>query len=277
MSTVYLNGEFVPLNEARVSVLDRGFLFADGVYEVMPAYNGRVFRVDEHLQRLENSLRGIYMQNPLSLSEWKHILEQIVEKNTGKHQSLYLQVTRGVSERDHFFDADLTATVFIMSKPLKEKNRSDGIAAILTEDTRWKHCDLKTIALLPGVLLRHMAREKGASEAILFNDDQVTEGAASNVFVIHGETMKTPPKSNNILPGVTRDLVVELCAQNNLDLREESITVDEIKTADEIWVTSSTQEIIPVIKLDGQAIGNGQPGAMYERVNDIYQSFKENF
>lgn len=277
MSIVYLNGEFLPLAEARISVLDRGFLFADGVYEVMPAYNGRIFRLEEHLARLGNSLAGIYMKNPLTMQEWQSLLENLVEQNQGKHQSLYLQVTRGVSERDHLFTEDLEPTVFAMSKPLQEKTSSPGIAAITCEDSRWQHCDLKTIALLPGVLLRHQARAAGATEAILHRENIVTEGAASNVFVIRDEIIKTPPKDRHILPGVTRDLVVELLSENKFDCREAQIKTGELDIADEIWVTSSTWEIVPVIKLNGANVGTGQPGPVYAKANAVYQAFKENF
>lgn len=277
MSTVFLNGEFLPLDEARVSVLDRGFLFADGVYEVMPAYNGRIFRIDEHLSRLQNSLKGIDMTNPLSGGEWKEILQSIVDKNEGQHQSLYLQVTRGVSERDHLFNDDLVPTVFVMSKPLKEKKGNEGISAICCEDTRWKHCDLKTIALLPGVLLRNQARAKGATEAILHIGDQLTEGAASNVFVIKDGLIRTPAKGKHILPGVTRDLLVELLSRAGIDCREDLITLSELNNADEIWITSSTWEIVPVTRLDDKPVGNGETGPVYERANEIYQAFKESF
>ncbi|MDX1518932.1 MAG: D-amino acid aminotransferase [Gammaproteobacteria bacterium] len=277
MSVAYLNGEFLPLSEAKIPVMDRGFLFADGVYEVMPTYNGRIFRIEEHLLRLDNSLSGIYMKNPMSMDEWKNMLEVLVEKNEGKHQSLYLQVTRGVSERDHLFNEDLKPTIFAMSKPLREKTSSPGIAAITREDSRWKHCDLKTIALLPGVLLRNEARSKGATEAILYIDNFITEGAASNVFVIKANVIKTPPKGKHILPGVTRDLVVELMLDNGLDCREEPVTLEELRDADEIWITSSTWEIVPVITLDGRNVGSGQPGPVYAEANRIYQEFKENF
>ncbi len=277
MSIVYLNGEFLPLSEARISVLDRGFLFADGVYEVMPAYNGRIFRLQEHLQRLENSLGGIYMKNPLTMDAWKSMLENLVKQNQGQHQSLYLQVTRGVSERDHLFPADTAPTIFAMSKPLAGKSSSTGIAAITCEDNRWKHCNLKTIALLPGVLLRNQAKGRGATEAILYRDNFVTEGAASNVFVVCNGIVKTPAKDERILPGVTRDLVLELLDKEGLDCREESIMTDELKTADEIWITSSTWEIVPVVKLDDAVVGTGQPGPVYDRANRVYQAFKESF
>ncbi|MCG8323919.1 MAG: D-amino acid aminotransferase [Thiotrichales bacterium] len=277
MSIAYLNGEFLPLADAKVSVLDRGFLFADGVYEVLPVYNGRIFRIGEHLQRLDNSLAGIRMANPMPESDWTAMLNDLVSRNDGRHQSLYLQVTRGESERNHLYEDHARPTVFAMSRPLDEKTTSEGIAAISCEDTRWKHCDLKTIALLPAVLLRNEARARGATEAILYLGDQVTEGAASNVFVIKDDVIKTPVKSRQILPGVTRDLVVELLQENAMDCRETGVTREELENADEIWITSSTWEIIPVTKLDNRIVGTGQPGPVYAKANRLYQTFKENF
>lgn len=277
MAIVYLNGDYLPLEEARVSVLDRGFLFADGVYEVLPAYNGKPFRVEEHLGRLENSLSGIYMKNPLSRSEWKSLLETVISRNEGRHQSLYLQITRGVSPRDHLFSGDLKPTVFIMSKPLPEKHNSPGIAAITCEDPRWKHCDLKTIALLPGVMLRHEASARGATEAVLYRDGYLTEGAASNVFVIRDGVVRTPPRSHAILPGVTRDLVVEILNADGVECREETVAIKDLEYADEIWITSSTWEIIPVITLNDVAVGSGEVGPVYNHTNGLYQEFKEQY
>jgi len=277
MSIVYLNGEYLPLEEARISVLDRGFLFADGVYEVFPSYNGKPFRLNEHLSRLDNSLAGIYMSNPLSKQEWAAVFAEVIARNTGRHQSLYLQLTRGISPRDHLFSDDIKPTVFVMSKPLEAKTSNAGIAAITCEDPRWKHCDLKTIALLPGVMLRHEARTRGATEAILYREGRLTEGAASNVFVISVGVVRTPPRSRAILPGVTRDLVVELLRGDNVECREEEIDIRALDSADEIWITSSTWEIVPVISLNDRVVGSGEPGPLYRQANALYQDIKENY
>ena len=277
MSIVFLNGKYLPREQAKISVLDRGFIFADGVYEVLPVYNHKMFRLAEHLQRLENSLEMIHIRNPHTNAEWSAILEELIEKNEGKNQSIYLQVTRGVAERDHIFDENMEPTVFAMSRALPDGTKKDGVAAITHEDTRWKYCNIKSIALLPGVLLRYEAHKKSAREAILLRDGFVTEGAASNVFIVKNNIIVTPPKDNKILPGVTRDLVAELAKSNELHFQEREISAEELALADEIWITSSTQEIVPVVKLDGKVIGNGVPGLMWEKMNNIYQVFKNTY
>lgn len=274
MTTVYLNGEFIPLEDAKISVLDRGFTFGDGVYEVFLVYQKKIFRLAEHLQRLNNSLAAIYMQNPHSDSDWEKILTALVDKNTAADQSLYLQVTRGVSDRDHSIQIATKPTVFAMSKALTQRNLAKGVTAITCEDIRWKLCYIKAITLLPSVLLRYRASEAGAAEAILIKDNFVTEGAASNVFVVKNGLVKTPPKDGNLLPGITRDLIVELLAKEGIPCKEESITRDELFNADEIWITSTTWEIVPVVRLDEQIIGDGQPGKTWKKTVEIYQQFK---
>lgn len=274
MGNVYLNGRFLPLEDAKVSVLDRGFTFGDGVYEVFLVYKRKIFRLEEHLARLERSFAGIYMKNPMTRDEWTQILTDLVKDNPADNQSLYLQITRGVSERDHAIASARGPTIFAMSKPLPERNLVQGINAITCEDIRWKFCDIKAITLLPSVLLRHQAMQEGATEAILYKGDTVTEGAASNVFIVRDGKVKTPPKSSNILPGITRDLVVELLQNAGIPCEETNITRNELMQADEIWITSSTWEIVPVIKLDGSLVGDGQPGKLWHKAMNIYQNFK---
>ncbi len=276
MATVYLNGEFLPLEQAKISVLDRGFTFGDGVYEVFLVYHRKIFRLEEHLQRLNNSLAAIFMENPYTPDEWHTILYKLVEENPADNQSLYLQVTRGVSERDHSIKLSKQPTVFAMSKPLPDRNLVQGIAAITTEDIRWKFCDIKAITLLPSVLLRHQAVLKNAVEAILIRDGFVTEGAASNVFIVNKEKIVTPPKDHSLLPGITRDLVVELLQESGFDCVESGISSEELMTADEIWITSSTWEIVPVIILDEKPVGCGQPGPVWHKAVKLYQDFKNN-
>ena len=274
MSIVYLNGEFLPLEEAKISVLDRGFTFGDGVYEVFLVYQRKIFRFAEHLARLNNSLAAIHMENPLTTEEWEKILTTLVAKNPANDQSLYLQVTRGISERDHSIHLSKVPTVFAMSKALPQRQLSNGISAITCEDIRWKLCHIKAITLLPSILLRYQASESGATEAILLKGDIVTEGAASNVFIVKDEIIKTPPKDGSLLPGITRDLVVDLLDKEGMACKEEPITRDELVNADEIWITSSTWEIVPVTKLDGQPVGTGQPGKIWQRMMEIYHRFK---
>ncbi len=275
MSAVYLNGEFKPLAEASINVLDRGFTFGDGVYEVIPVFNRKIFRFDEHLQRLENSLKAIYMDNPLTKDKWSAIFNQLIDALEETDQSIYLQITRGVTERDHDIALADEPTIFAMSRPIVKKDLSSGIKAITFEDIRWQYCDIKAITLLPSVLLRHKAKQQGAKEAILVRDGYVTEGAASNVFIVEGDTVYTPPKNKHVLPGITRDLVVEILSKNSINIIEAPIEFAQLLRADEVWITSSTWEIVPVVELDNKPVGEGCTGPMWEKANHLYQKFKK--
>lgn len=273
----YLNGKYLPLDEACVPVLDRGFIFGDGVYEVIPVYAGKPFRLSHHLQRLGDSLAAIYLSNPLSDDEWAEKLQQVIDRNADSDQSLYLQVTRGVAKRDHGFPGNIEPTVFIMSNPFKPVDTrllEEGVAAITLDDIRWQYCHIKSIALLPNILLRQQALDADAAEAILIKDDKITEGAASNVFIVLDGILLTPSKDECLLPGITRDLVVELADQHNIPCEQRDISRDELLRAEEIWVTSSTREILPVTRLDGHPVGEGQPGPMWEKLYAIYQDYK---
>ena len=274
MTTVYLNGEYKPLAEASVNVLDRGFTFADGVYEVIPVFNRKLFRFEEHYQRLLNSLKAIYMDDPLTKKEWLDIFNKLIDTVEEANQSIYLQITRGVTERDHDISLADKPTLFAMSRPIVKKDLSSGIKAITNQDIRWQYCDIKAIALLPSVLLRHKAKEQDAKETILHRDGIVTEGAASNVFIVKDDVVYTPPKNNYVLPGITRDLVVEILKENKFDILEEPIKLPQLLNADEIWICSSTWEIVPVIKLDNKSVGKGCVGPMWEKINNLYQQYK---
>jgi D-alanine transaminase len=279
MSTVYLNGVFLPLDQAHVSVLDRGFLFGDGVYEVIPVYGGKLFRLGPHLRRLQNSLDAVRIGNPLSEDGWKSLLARLVASNEGRDQTVYLQVTRGVApRRDHAFPVDSRPTVFAMCTPClvsRDIDNEPGISAITLTDIRWQHCNVKAITLLPNILLRQQAIDADTAEAILLKDGYAIEGAASNIFIVMDGTLTTPPNSAALLPGVTRDLILELAEANGIPCREADITVEELAGADEIWLTSSTREISPVIRLDDRAIGNGKPGPLWNRMIRLYQDYKE--
>jgi D-alanine transaminase len=277
--SVYLNGVFLPLAEAKVSVLDRGFIFGDGIYEVIPVYGGRLFRLPHHLQRLDQSLAAIRLANPLTHPQWQHLLEELVVRNGGGDQSLYLQLTRGVADRDLRLPADTPPTVFAMSTPIETPPgaRPAGIKAITVEDIRWQLCHIKAITLLPNILLRQQALEAGAEEAFMLRDGEVTEGTASNIFVVRNGVVTTPPKGQLLLPGVTRDLVMELCRRQQIPCEERRIPAAELRQADEIWLTSSTREIIPVTELNRQPVANGRPGPIWERVIDTYQTYKQAF
>ncbi|MCW9013708.1 MAG: D-amino acid aminotransferase [Gammaproteobacteria bacterium] len=278
MSTVYLNGQFMPIEQAKVSVLDRGFLFGDGVYEVIPAYGNHLLRLNEHLRRLQNSLDAVRINNPLSQQQWTEILQTLLAKNEGQDQSVYLQVSRGAAPvRDHAFAADLVATVFVMANPMKAVSREKlepGVSAITLDDIRWKACNIKATALLANVLLRQQAAIEGAAEAILIRDGRATEGAASNVFIVQDGVIVTPPTSPMLLPGITRDLILELAHQNDMPCAERDISEADLRAASEIWLTSSTKEILPVISLDEQPVGNGRYGPIWGSMIDIYQAYK---
>ncbi|MDJ0872708.1 MAG: D-amino acid aminotransferase [Gammaproteobacteria bacterium] len=274
MSIVYLNGEFKPIEEAAVSVLDRGFLFGDGVYEVMPVYGGQLFRLEQHLWRLGNSLDGVRISRPLDNPEWEALLRELVKLNAAVDATVYLQVTRGVGPRDHAFPVTSSATVFAMVSPMPEPAGLHGVKAITARDIRWELCNIKAITLLPNTLLRQQALEAGATEAILHRDGKVTEGAASNVFVVVGGEVATPPKSAQLLPGITRDLVVELLQEASVPCDERPVSLDELRGAQEIWITSSSREIVPVTGLDGMPVSGGRAGPVWEAAHSLYQDFK---
>jgi len=277
---VYLNGEFLPPDRARVSAFDRGFVFADGVYEVIPAYGGRLFRLPQHLARLDNSLAGIHLSNPLAARDWQTMFTRLVEAGGGADQYVYLQVTRGPAERDHAFPKQITPTVFAYSQPLKYPEPAQlaaGVAAITVPDIRWQRCDIKAIALLPNVLMRQQATEQGAAEAILIRDGLMTEGSASNIFLVLKGVLVTPPKGPYILPGVTRDLALELARAHGLACEERAVTESELRSADELMLSSSTKELLPITRLDGKPVGNGKPGALHARLHALYQDYIRDF
>jgi D-alanine transaminase len=276
---VYLNGRFVPPEEACVPVMDRGFLFGDSVYEVIPAYGVHLFRFTEHLDRLDRSLDAIGMSNPLSRTDWREMMETLLGSPApDDDQSIYLQVTRGVSAtRDHVVPEDATPTVVAMARPLPamtRETRAAGLAAITLEDIRWRWCDIKTTSLLANVLGRQKARETGAQEAILVREGQVTEGAASNLFIVSNGLVITPPNSRDLLPGITRDLVLELAAGDGIPYAEAAIGTAELERADEIWISSSSKEVMPVVRLNGAPVGDGTAGPLWHRVYELFDAYK---
>jgi D-alanine transaminase len=280
MSQVYLDGKFLPPEQARVSVFDRGFIFGDGVYEVIPVFGGRLFRLPHHLARLEASLAAIRLRNPHTAEEWKSIFTRLMAEHGTKDQSIYLQVTRGVAPRDHAFPPNAVPTVFAYAQPLKyppAEQLTLGVTAVTTVDIRWQRCDIKAIALLANALLRQQAIEQGAVEAILVRDSVVTEGAASNIFVVSGDRLVTPPKGPYILPGITRDLVVEIARANKIACEEKPVGIEVLRTADEVWLTSSTKEILPITRVDGRTVGTGKPGPMHARMFALYKQYKQAF
>ena len=283
MSSIsYLNGSFLPANEARISPLDRGFIFGDGIYEVIPAYGGKLFRLDEHLKRLDDNLAAVRIKQPLTNEAWASVLNEVVARNQSIHgdeQSIYLQITRGVAERDHGFpDEHVEPTLFIMSsalKPLTTSIAEQGVTAITHEDIRWKNCHIKCTSLLGNILLRQQAYDNDAVETILIRDGEVTEGAASNLFALIDDVLITPPKGPLLLPGITRDLILELAQQHNIPSCETFITPAQLINAEEVWLSSSTKEILPVTTLDGAAVGNGKPGKLWQQMTQHYQAYKQ--
>jgi D-alanine transaminase len=277
--TVYLNGQFLPIDEAKISVLDRGFIFGDGVYEVIPVYSRRAFRLAEHLQRLRHSLGEIKLTNPHSDAEWTDIIQQLIAGNAPEDQYLYLHITRGVAKRDHAFpNPPVAPTVFVMSYPLNTPPAEllqNGISAITAPDNRWLRCDIKAISLLPNVLLRQMAIDAGCAETIMIRDNEfMTEGAASNIFVVKNGTLLAPPKDNLMLPGITYDVILELAAANDIAHQVRKILVGEVFDADELLLTSSTKEVLAITQLDGKPVGSGKPGTMFAKLHQLYQNFK---
>ena len=275
---VYLNGTFLPLEEAYVSVLDHGFMLGDGAYELIPVYHRKPFRLDEHLRRLQHTLDGIRLPSPMNESQWREVIAQVVAAQSSDNQSVYLQVTRGAAPRDHAFPKDAKPTVLVMSNPLKAADPSEiehGVCAVSAPDIRWDRCDLKTINLLPNVLAKQKAVEAGCGECIMFREGVLTEGAASNIFVVKGGVIHAPVKDHRMLPGITYDLVLELARQDGLPVDVRDISEDEVRTADELWLTSSSREVQAIVELDRRPVGNGRPGPLHRRIHALYQGFKE--
>lgn len=267
----------MPIEKACISVLDRGFIFGDGVYEVIPVYSRKPFRLDSHLLRLQHSLDGIRLNNPNSNEQWRQLLVQLIENNDSNDQSIYLHITRGVAKRDHAFPENVEPTVFMMSNPLLTPPKAlftTGISAISAIDNRWIRCDIKAISLLPNVLLRQEAIDAGAIETILLRDGFLTEASASNIFVTKNNVLLAPPKNHLMLPGITYDVVLELAAENNIAYEVRDISEAELRNADEILLTSSTKEVMAITCLDNKQVGDGKPGSMFKQLHQLYQHCK---
>lgn len=276
---VYLNGKLLPLEEACISPLDRGFLFGDGVYEVIPAYAGHLFRIEQHLQRLQNSLDAIRLKNPHAPAQWIDILHSLMDKQPHPDHSIYLQVTRGADiKRDHSIPASIEPTIFIMSTPLAvspTQREYAGVCAITREDSRWQKCNVKAITLLANILHKQEAIDEQCTETILIRDGYALEGSASNLFIVKDGLIQTPPKGPNLLPGITRDLVLEIARQHNMDTAEVDIPVESLFSADEVWTSSSTREISPVTQIDNKQIGSGKPGDVWIKLKKLFQDYKK--
>ncbi len=278
LPVAHLNGRFLPLAEAHISPLDRGFLFGDGVYEVIPAYAGRLFHLPAHLKRLQYSLDGIRLKNPLSDAQWTALLEELVVKNGGRDQAVYLQVSRGADAgRDHSFPAAIPATVFAMSSPLaqlSEELRTQGARAVTLPDIRWQRCDIKCTSLLGNVLLRQQATEAGCHEGILLRDGHATEGTASGLFIVEDGVLVAPPDGPELLPSITRDVVLMLAGRIHMPVRRGRIPQASLHRAEEVWFVSSTREVYPVTEIDGRPAGGGKPGIYWQRMYALFQEHK---
>lgn len=283
MSLCYLNGEFQPLAAATISPMDRGFLFGDGVYEVIPVYSRRPFRLDEHLGRLQRSLEAIRLANPLSSAQWQEVVGRLVTEFESDDCSLLLQVTRGpMAVRNHAFPATISPTVFCLAENLHTPPaalREQGISAISTTDIRWLRCNVKATSLLANCLLRQMAMDAGCAETLLFRDGFLSEGAASNIFVVKDGVLLAPQQNHLMLTGITYDVVLELAAAHGLKTEVRDISDAEVRAADELWMTSSTKEVLPIVELDGRKVGAsgtaGLPGPMFWQMYGWYQDFKQ--
>ena len=275
---VFLNGKFLPVEDAKIPVLDRGFIFGDGVYELVPVYSRVPFRLREHLARLERSLAAVSIRNPYTREQWRSHIFRLIDQQPFEDQGVYFQVTRGVAKRDHAFPMNVEPTVFMMANPLvnpPSEQVERGGAAVSAPDNRWLRCDIKSISLVGNVLLRQLSAEQGAAETILFRDGRLTEASASNVFIVKHGVIQSPPKSQLILPGITYDVVVELAREHQMPLEFQALAEAQVRAADEIWVTSSSREVFAIVSLDGAKVGDGRPGPVFRRMYRLYQEFKQ--
>jgi D-alanine transaminase len=281
----YLNGAYKPLSQAQVSVLDRGFLFGDGIYDVAPVYGRKLFRFDEHMARLERSLDKIRIANPLSREAWlercRKLVAALAETEGADDQVVYIQVTRGVAPRDHVMPEGIAPTVFMMSNPMKPptaEQRHGGVACTTGRDFRWERGDIKSISLLGNVLARQMSADHGAVETIMFRDGWLTEAAACNVWIVKDGALLGPPKSEHVLEGIRVDLLQELCEEEGIAYNLKPISEAAVLSADEVILSSATKEVLPVTKLDGEPVGHGalrgKPGPVYARLHEAYQRAK---
>ncbi len=277
----YLNGEYTPLDQAKVSVLDRGFIFGDGIYEVVPVYGRRLFRFDEHMARLERSLTKLRIPNPHSRPDWLMRCRRLIEAQASEDQLIYIQVTRGVALRDHVMPAGIEPTVFMMVSAMKQpspEQRHQGVACVSARDFRWERGDIKSISLLGNVLARQISADQGAVETIMFRDGFLTEAASCNVWVVREGAVLGPPKSEHVLEGIRYELIRELCEQEGLAFNLRPISEGEVTSADELMLSSATKEVLAITTLDGEPVGHGaargKPGPAYARIYEAYQRAK---
>jgi D-alanine transaminase len=273
----HLNGRLLPLLEARISPLDRGFLFGDGVYEVIAARQGQARRISAHLSRLARSLRELRIRDPHQPAQWREIIDSLIRANGGGDLYVYLQISRGVEfGRNHAPLPEVEPTVFAFCSPLpitSAETLANGIACITAEDTRWARCDIKSVALLANVLLRQQAVDAGANETILLRDGWLTDASSSTVYVVKGGQIRVPPNSHQLLPGTTRSLLEELAQAHGIEHRSVAVSEVELRSADEIWLTAATRGVLAVTTLDGKPVADGRPGPIWRRIHDLIEAF----
>ena len=274
---VYLNGEFTPLEQARVPVLDRGFIFGDGIYEVVPVYGRVPFRWPQHHARLVRSLGRLRIDDPKDATGWRALVDALIARHPWDDQFVYLQVTRGVAKRDHAFPKGIAPTVFGMSSPLAAvppEQLARGVAAITLPDERWLHCDIKSVSLLGNVLARQAAVDAGAVECVMFRDGFLTEGSSSNVWVVREGRVLAPPRDRLILEGIRYGLLQELCEAEGVPFEVRAVARVEVESADELMLSSATKEVLAITRLDGEPVGSGEPGPVFRRLHAAYQRAK---
>ena len=277
----HLNGQTLPLRDAKVSVLDRGFIFGDGIYEVIPVYGRRCFRFDEHMARLGRSLGKLRIANPHGRDGWLALVRELIAAQPADDQLVYIEITRGVALRDHVMPEGIAPTVFVMTSPMKPpsaEQRHQGVACVTARDFRWERGDIKSVSLLGNVLARQISADRGATETVMFRDGWLTEASGSNVWVVHEGALLGPPKSEHVLDGIRVDLLAELCAEVGIAYNLRPIAERDVHAADELILSSATKEVLPVTRLDGEPVGHGalrgKPGPVYARLYEAYQRAK---
>ncbi|AIL32003.1 D-amino acid aminotransferase [Basilea psittacipulmonis] len=276
---VYLNGEFLPLSQAKISVLDRGFIFGDGIYEVVPAYKGKPFRLDEHVARLMRSLSKIKLETGKTAEDWKALMKAMIDRSDYENTFVYLQVTRGVAKRDHAFPRPAVApTIFMIASPFdrpSEHYREDGLRTVSMEDVRWLHCDIKSVSLLGNVLAKEYALEREVDDVIQFRDGYLSEASSANIWVVKGGKLLAPVRDNLILEGIRYGFIEELAKKVGVPFEARKISKEEVAQADEIMFTSATKEILPITEHDGKAVNGGKPGPVYRQLRQAYDEVIE--
>lgn len=275
----YLNGEFLPLDQAKISVLDRGFIFGDAIYEVIPVYRRKPLRLAAHIARLQRSLAEIRITSPHSDGEWAGLIGDLINYSEHDDQAVYLQVSRGVAKREFGLLQGVEPTIFMLSSPFvspPQQQIDNGVAAVSLADFRWLRCDIKSTSLLGANMLRQFANDAGGAECVLFRDGYLTEGSSSNIFVVRNGVLVTPPKSRLILPGITYDLLLELALANGVPTQVRDVAESEVKAADELMLSASLRELLAITQLDGKPVGDGKPGEVFRRLYELFQAYKFN-